>query len=115
MSCFGSWRNCRVPLCLSRELNHNFINLLQTCHACHLCCSFCSAGQAPPVRATDQFEYEDLSKLWADVLQDNATHYQRAAAFRSLSALARASMTSDPNDTTLIGRVHRRVCFSAVC
>jgi hypothetical protein len=59
------------------------------------------------VRATDQFEYEDLSKLWTDVTQDNATHYQRAAAFRTLSALARASMTSDPDNTTLIGGNHK--------
>lgn len=39
-----------------------------------MCVPYIPAGGALPICATDQFEYEDLSKLWADVLQVGACY-----------------------------------------
>eukprot|EP00879_Flechtneria_rotunda_P022502 GHRR01023753.1.p1 GENE.GHRR01023753.1~~GHRR01023753.1.p1 ORF type:complete len:1357 (+),score=559.90 GHRR01023753.1:692-4762(+) len=59
-------------------------------------------GSSMPVCATDTFEYEALETLWADVKSESATHYQRAAGFRTLAALSKSSLTSDPDDLTLV-------------
>ncbi|KAI8463169.1 MAG: hypothetical protein J3K34DRAFT_496513, partial [Monoraphidium minutum] len=62
-------------------------------------------ASAPAVRVTDLVEDEDLAPVWADAQSEGAAHYQRAAALRTLAALARAGLTSDPDDPTLIGHL----------
>jgi hypothetical protein len=57
------------------------------------------------VRATDTFEYDALDALWSDCKAESATHYQRSAAFRTLAALARSSLTGDPDDLTLVSHL----------
>ncbi|KAF8062701.1 SPAC3H8.02 [Scenedesmus sp. PABB004] len=59
-------------------------------------------GQALAPSATDTFEYGALEPLWADAKSEAASHYQRAAAFRALGALARSSLESDPDDLSLV-------------
>jgi hypothetical protein len=51
------------------------------------------AGQVLPPTATDTFEYTALDTLWADVKSESVTHYQRSAAFRTLAALSRSSLS----------------------
>lgn len=64
-----------------------------------------SAGQSLPSTATDVFDYAALDPVWADVKSETVTHYQRAAAFRALAALARSSLNSDPDDLTLVSHL----------
>lgn len=51
------------------------------------------------------FDYNALDPIWADVKTETVTHYQRAAAFRALAALARSSLSSDPDDLTLVSHL----------
>jgi hypothetical protein len=51
------------------------------------------AGQVLPPTATDTFEYNALDTLWVDVKSESVTHYQRSAAFRTLAALSRSSLS----------------------
>eukprot|EP00878_Enallax_costatus_P011642 GHUV01012151.1.p1 GENE.GHUV01012151.1~~GHUV01012151.1.p1 ORF type:complete len:380 (+),score=113.55 GHUV01012151.1:337-1476(+) len=62
-------------------------------------------GQTLPPSATDIFDYNALDPIWADVKSETVTHYQRAAAFRALAALARSSLSSDPDDLTLVSHL----------
>ncbi|WIA41108.1 hypothetical protein OEZ86_004737 [Tetradesmus obliquus] len=63
------------------------------------------SGQVLPPTATDTFEYSALDTLWADVKSESVTHYQRSAAFRTLAALSRSSLSSDPDDLTLVSHL----------
>eukprot|EP00882_Tetradesmus_deserticola_P018649 GHRQ01020029.1.p1 GENE.GHRQ01020029.1~~GHRQ01020029.1.p1 ORF type:complete len:407 (+),score=161.44 GHRQ01020029.1:535-1755(+) len=63
------------------------------------------SGQVLPATATDTFEYNALDTLWVDAKSESATHYQRSAAFRTLAALSRSSLSSDPDDLTLVSHL----------
>ncbi|KAF6252279.1 hypothetical protein COO60DRAFT_1704362 [Scenedesmus sp. NREL 46B-D3] len=63
------------------------------------------SGQVLPPTATDTFEYNALDTLWVDVKSESATHYQRSAAFRTLASLSRSSLSSDPDDLTLVSHL----------
>jgi len=49
-----------------------------------------------PPSVIDQFTHEALSVLWADATRAHAPYFRRRAAFRTLSALAKSSLTSTP-------------------
>ncbi|GBF93132.1 hypothetical protein Rsub_05861 [Raphidocelis subcapitata] len=103
----------RSSLDVHKNVDKKLLRL--TYYLIQLACSDGSAGttlpfsvmtaSAPPVRVTDVAEDAELAPVWADAQSEAAAHYQRTAAFRQLAALARAGLTSDPDDPTLIAHL----------